>query len=768
MPTKDKAYEWVKQRVRDMYTYRQTDTQVFEDGWEKHWDWARKKYLMWSRSVFDELGRERSNMKSPLLAGVIEAVMAETVSQNYRLHFVDKYETKGDKLILAEKITESLMFNQWSYKEKCEPAWKDGYIVGTSFILNKHFLRKRKVKVMKENAKKILESGNPNEVWKEEVKIDYDGTDYIPIPVENVVWNEMATDIGINTNPISELAWFQFISVEEAINQLKDNPFAKNLDKVTSSNLRENPEDVLFQPVKSWGEVKEQGVEVIWYFNTLDDRFVVLIGDQCCLDIPLPNNDKVIPFSKFTPFPVPYSPYGIGYAAKLRSIMTEEEIARDGYSDLLKINLNRRVFVEAMAFGEYVDGLTMGEMGTIIPVSDVNAMKWEDVPNLNLQQIAATRQMSRDDATIAAGIDPRNLGFSVRSSTATDAALNKEASTKLLALVLAQMKKAVKQSVMHTISNIKQYVAVPEKLVKNLEMKEIIRKHTVVPVDGIKITETDEGPVIEKIKGKTPVVVTKELFSFEPYEVDVLVEAMPELSKGLRMKKVEEMTAQLGPLMGKSDVPLMPGQPAPLIDIDLWYKMYLETHDVSTDLLINKDDTVQEAIRRALIQNKELEETGVEGIPGEPTQHLDVHRRQIEYYDRTIELMAQEGASLEELMVIMDARIRVVDHMAVDSQQPASIVDEAAQEAIGEQQEREGGMDMMQPGGQSTINPGEGMEDMMGELGGDMETTGLNGRPTAFDNPMQMGVGMPMEQGPMMRPQSEDMGGMLPPEGVGA
>ena len=204
-----------------------------------------------------------------------------------------------------------------------------------------------------------------------------------------------------------------------------------------------------------------------------------------------------------------------------------------------------------------------------------------------------------------------------------------------------------------------------------------------------------------------------------------------------------------------------------------------KSHDYDIGLIANKGGTIEEAIKRAYIQQDSLKKgEPVEPMPGEPPQHVEIHEKALAIGRQKLEQLAETAENMEDLSIVTEYLDALQEHTAGDTMQPAEFF---AQNS-GDEQTTPGpdgttpqdmlpageiGAEGMPPEMQgmtppmdqvatvSTMDPGEAIRKMM-----------ANGRPDMAQNPMQAGVGMPMQDNAIsgnQRLQSEDAGGMLPP-----
>lgn len=754
----DEKYAAIYDNVIKFKEFRDQERVIYEGGLEEMWDLTRKRSIQYARYSTDDLGRERFNTKAPYIPATIDAFMAEYTKRNLSYVYSPKVRiTNSDTLKLSNDVFNALMFGRYKVKQKMFPSIRDAITVGQTYVQTGYSYRKRQVKMFKDNAWELWKDGNRDIFEKKEI-VDYDGIEMTPLAPEDVYFSWDGTDFGVGNGYISKAAVMRYMSLDELKAQLKNNPFAKNLDKMQPQNEIINLGNI-FQPIRN--NMDYTGMdEVIDYYSQDEDLYVIRAGGQIVLEAPILNSRKRIPITAIKPFPIQYSPWSLGYGAKLLSTSDYYEKLYDAILEGINYSLMDIYATSPASHEQLVDGYLQADGVTFIPLEGgAQSVERLDKSTLPIGEVSKVLADFDKEATLKTGVDQRAMGFNVKSATATDAALNKEATTAMLDLPFQQIQMALNDIGELAYIGIKDFMAIPDELAEAMEERETLDRSRIVPLNDIEVVKRKGGEyMVQKKKGNSASVsLTKSLFSFDMDQIEIRAEGVPAMSKGMQMKKAEEMFALSAPFAGDPMQPTQPGQPKPYINMADLLRFTYEAHDYPTDLLIDRSGTVDEAIKRAYIQIDALKRGEiVEPIPGEPEAHLEIQAKAIAIGKGKLEELAQTAESVEELQVLTEFLDKLIAHHQVDMQMPAELITQEAQEGqdnMGMQEQQiQGPADMVE----STINPGEGIEDMMNQ-----------GRPNMMENPMQQGTAMPGMENIISgnsRVQSEDIGGALPPE----
>lgn len=753
-------YAAIHDNVIKFKEFRNSETVLYERGLEEMWDLTRKRSIQYTRTSTDDMGRERFNTKAPYIPATIDAFMAEYTKRNLSFLFNPKVPISNrDTLKLSNDTFNALVFGRYHLKEKLFPIVKDAVTTGLSFVAVNYSYRKSKKKMLKENAWELWKKGE-RDMFDLKDFVEYDGVEYTPLAPEDVYFSWDGTDFGKGELKITKAAIIKYMSLDDLKAQLANNPFSKNLDLMKPQNELINQGNV-FQPIRQ--NMDYEGMdEVITYYSQDEDLHIIRAGGQVVYESPILNSIKEIPIAAIKPFPIQYSPWSIGYGAKLLATSDYYEKLYDAILEGVNYALMDIYTTAPASHEQVVDGYLNADGITFIPLDGGSqSVQRLDKSTLPIAEVSKVLADFDKEATLKTGVDQRAMGFNVKSATATDAALNKEATTAMLDLPFQQIQAGISRVGVLSYYAIKDFMAIPDALAEQLMERQTLDKSRLVPMNDIKVVKHgDEYLVQKKIGSQTAVALTKSLFSFDMDTIEIRAEGVPAMSKGMQMKKSEELFALASPYAGDTKAPVQPGQPKPYIEMLDLLRYTFEAHDYPTDFIVDRSGTIEEAIKRAYIQieaikNGEL----VEPIPGEPEAHLEVQARALAIAKGKLDEMMQTVKDVEELTIVQDFINQLEEHHMADMQMPAELIAESAQ-----QQQQPAPQDMMQgipdqgmqAGPESTINPGEAIQDMMNQ-----------GRPNMMENPLQQGTAMPMMDLPTSdngRVQSEDVGGMLPPE----
>lgn len=206
---------------------------------------------------------------------------------------------------------------------------------------------------------------------------------------------------------------------------------------------------------------KDKEVEVLWYWNKPEDKLVIVANDVRIVSKPNPYKHKQLPFARAADIKDVSQFYGRGEPDLLESIQEEANILRRQIIDRNHLDIDKPLLVSDKLTLDDED--TMAEPHKIIPVGDVSQAKWaeySDIPQSSFRSL----EMLQDDSIRATGMDIRQQSLSSSSrTTATEAAILKEATLKRLQLKIWMLKRDFLVDIGRLrVSNIMQFYSQPK------------------------------------------------------------------------------------------------------------------------------------------------------------------------------------------------------------------------------------------------------------------------------------------------------------------
>lgn len=191
-------------------------------------------------------------------------------------------------------------------------------------------------------------------------------------------------------------------------------------------------QDSAYLPI---AEMVDDEVEVLEYWNKLNDQHIIVANGIVVVDEPIPYEHKQLPYTIDVAIPLPNSPYGMGIPEALDSLQDELNTAHNIMLDVNKLDLMRPTFMGGMSLLDE-DEYQLRPKG-IIPVDDVTQIK--EMPSNGVQ--ATHFQMFEEikqSIRTAAGLDVRFAEATSPSQrgvdTATEVLRLQEASLRRIGL----------------------------------------------------------------------------------------------------------------------------------------------------------------------------------------------------------------------------------------------------------------------------------------------------------------------------------------------
>jgi hypothetical protein len=378
------------------------------DGWEKQYNAERtvKGPDDWKSNIF-----------IPMTASVIEAQLSELIGQELRPWVIERGSEDAPKAQVANAI----MDYTWEVA-KSDVALidiiKDALILGTG--IGQEYYRRdyRTVKDKKGNETKVIE---------------YDDCYLEPVKLQDFFVDERARSFS-NSYPARDCIRRHIMDIDDFKKFFTGktwNPFdsAQYVRPGGDTNYYE-----FYKPPERLEHDKE--VEVLWYWNRMDDQLAIVANDVLVSDGPNPYKHKQLPFVRATDIKRTHQFYGRGEAELVESLQEETNTLRRMIVDRNHLDIDKPILVSDTLTLEDEDAITRPH--GIIPVGDVNSAKpleYGDIP----RSVFLSLEMLNEDKVRITGMDERQQSVST-AGTATEAAILKEATLKRLGMKVWQLK----------------------------------------------------------------------------------------------------------------------------------------------------------------------------------------------------------------------------------------------------------------------------------------------------------------------------------------
>ena len=484
-------------------------------SYEKDWNEADKQRQMYrAKRQKDEW---RSDLKLPDTFSVIETAKSEMIDQSPGITYRPR-ET-GD-ILKATKLNKIFEYTWEKANGDLElMSFIDDTLVYGLGIGEEYW--KHDVIKEKHLGEFDMEKMEPKS-WEEKDRVVYDDVYFCSIPIWSFYWDPMADSL----ENARDCAKVQIMTKHDFDKKYAKYPKAK---KVTSGASIYRPE--WFNPL---GNVDDKEVEVIHYYDKLNDLYLILANDLLITssDNPIPYKHKDFPFIRSVDILLPHSFVGMGEPKVMRCLQEERDTLRNMRLDTTHLNIQTQYIVDDRL--ELDDEDLIAKPHSIIrgPVDSIRAV--EKIPIFG--EAVQEEQLLNDDIIKATGIDIRMQSLGGSGDTATEVAILKESSLKRIRLKLKLLEKmALHRLGRLRLSNIQQFYSIP-KVVK------------IIGEEGLEETEQFRNIGFKHPKGNY------EWFTAMPddltgeYDVIVIPGGTLPVSKALEAQKAINLFDRLLPL----------------------------------------------------------------------------------------------------------------------------------------------------------------------------------------------------------------------------
>lgn len=508
---------------------------------EEQWDLGDKMFLQWTDSLED--GDPRANITLPDGFAAVQTHMQETIERRSRP--VLKPLAADDLALEAfgnSVLNYSMDMTGYDYQDYL--AKQTAAIRGTSFVMEYWRTDKRVVK----DLTGVNDDGSLKYEEKEIVDFDDAYTEWVD---NEFIFLDPGTH---DQNAMRDCVYREIIDHDEFVRDYSLRPDFMNVDKVPKSGaVHDNVR--YFERAK---DLSDNEVEVLHYYNRAIDAYYVLANNVLIRMTPLPSKHKELPVAVHVHYNVPGRMYGLGIPYVIFSLTEERRSLRNLHIDRNNLNVNKMFLVNDLVDLDEED--TRSRPNGFIPVNTngmrlnevIQPLEYGDTPISYFR----TEEMLLEDIRRAHGLDDRLQGNQQTGSTATEAAILKEASQRRINLInsLAEMNTIIRIGRMKW-SNIQFFY--PESRIKRLMVDEETRSMDTlrtVRVEGKKFEikqnqGTGKGKlVMNDIDGTSSFKLDKKHARFIKGQWDVVVSADSHgiLSKPLKQAKITEMFNLIG------------------------------------------------------------------------------------------------------------------------------------------------------------------------------------------------------------------------------
>lgn len=427
-----------------------------EDEWDK---WI-KQYLAYRMPK--DADDWRSNIFIPETTAVVESMMAEIVNQDLAIWVVERGAEDKSKARVMNAILDYVADISKTNVALMDII-KDALIYGTGIGMEYYWKEQRNIKLPNGNTQRVteydnsyLEAVNLNDFFVDERARGFSG----PQGANDCV-RRYIQDVDDFKNFFQGKEWDPFDA-------------AKYVKAGGNTNYYE-----FYHPPERLEHSHE--VEVLWYWNKRDDELNIVANDVLVKAGPNPYRHKQLPFIRATDVKLPYQFYGRGEPEITESLQEEKNTLRRMLVDRNHLDIDKPILVSDTLTLEDEDTITRPH--GIIQVGDVNAAKVLEYNDVG-QSFFRSLEMLNDDRVRVTGMDERQMSVQ-RATTATEAAILKEATLKRLGMKIWQLKNDTMVDLGRLrVANIMQFYSQPR-------LEEIIGENAVAKA-------ADEGLLIKK------------------------------------------------------------------------------------------------------------------------------------------------------------------------------------------------------------------------------------------------------------------------------
>jgi hypothetical protein len=530
----ERLRQHVYDRKREMGDARTKYIDDNYDKWQGAWEGARPE-----RNKNDW----KSNIVIPITSSIIEAELSEINNQDLQPWAV----ARGSEDQSKAAVMNAILGYTWDTAKSNVAMFdiiKDSLIFGTGIGQEYYWKEPRMVK---------------DEDGKETQVLEYDDSYLEPVSLMDFYVDEKARGFS-GPNGARDCVRRYIMDLDDCKSFFDNKKWNKlgNVDKIKAGGDT-NYYQYYKPPEKG---IKDNEVEVLWYWNKPQDLLVIVANDVVIFMGPNPYKHKQLPFIRVIDVKRPYQFYGKGEAELIESISEENTTLRRMIIDRNHLDMDKPVFVSDTLTLEDED--TIARPHGIVSVGDVNQIKFAEYSDIALS-IFKSLEMLEEDKVRVTGMDERQQSVA-GAGTATEAAILKEATLKRINLKIWQIKNDTLVDLGKLrVANIMQFYPIP-KLTQIMGENAVAKAKgagTLITEDGqdyekefrtirlkdqaMQINEKTKQPEIVKTKGTTFFEAKPEFFlpTHGGFDITYKATSTTPISKPLEQQKADEMYDRL-------------------------------------------------------------------------------------------------------------------------------------------------------------------------------------------------------------------------------
>lgn len=451
-----------EQKVRK-FVYERYNTMRFDPHRleaEKEWEYGEKTWdaLRKERDEFDW----QSTYHIPLTTSVIESILAEFVDQRLRPLILPR----GEEDVPKAEIMSHMFDYTWDVGDGDVELYyvlKSALIRGTAFA-QEYYLKDRRMVYDIQGLNNLSKKQTGKNTWnfKSEPRevFEFDDCKMEYLSNWEIFWDEKARDFNRGTYKAKD-AIRRFIMHIDDFKAFFSGPiwdpmgYAQYVKPGGDTNYYQ-----FYQPPQ--GIDHSQDVEVLWYWGRRPEDALWIVAN----DVPVrigPNifRHKQLPFARAVDVHRLDRFCGKGEPKLLESVQEELNTLRRMTIDRHHLDLDKSFLVSRTAQLNDED-LVTSQPHNIIEVDDpksVVALEYGDIPN----SVQMTTRSINEDAVRVTGVDDRAQSLQKAPSTATEAAILKEATLKRIKMKIMLFTKGFMTDISRQrVANIMQFYSTPQ------------------------------------------------------------------------------------------------------------------------------------------------------------------------------------------------------------------------------------------------------------------------------------------------------------------
>ena len=320
-----KAHTKTRRRLWDRYQAMQND--MLRKEAEKQWDLGDKMYRLWAPE------RDQRDWRADIVLpdgfSAVQSHLQETVNLRPRplIKGVESADAPLEKFsdTVFNFAMDNTEFDQEAFKARSCSA-----VRGTAFTLEEYRYETRKVKMPK-----AFKDGEMT--YEDKEIVDYD--DVYTRHIDN--WSAFFDPGAEDAKYGNDCAYREVVSLDVFKSLYDGKSGFMDVNEVVCAG--DVPDNAGF--FKRANDVGEDEVELIHYWNRLDDEYSVLANNVLIRTTPLPSTHKELPMDIWTFYPIPGQIYGMGIPFIIHTLVEERRSIRNMTLDRQKMHIAKMFIV---------------------------------------------------------------------------------------------------------------------------------------------------------------------------------------------------------------------------------------------------------------------------------------------------------------------------------------------------------------------------------------------------------------------------------------